>query len=99
MGDYYNGSARFEATIFGSSVTTRVDVDIDGTWDVTFTENGTTPIGAFTELRIHSPATTGAGTTGALVDNLRLEVIPEPSTFALLGLGGLFFATMRRRKA
>lgn len=98
MGDYYTGSARFEATIFGSSVTTRVDVGIDGTWDAVFTENGTTPIGAFTDLRIHAPATTGAGTSGAIVDNIRLEVIPEPSTFALFGLGGLMFAALRRRK-
>ena len=98
MGDYYNGSARFEATIFGSSVTTRVDIGIDGTWDAVFTENGTAAIGAFTELRVHAPATTGAGTSGAIVDNLRLEVIPEPSPFALFGLGGLLLAAMRRRK-
>ena len=100
MGDYFTGSARFEATISGMSVTTRVDLGIDGTWDVSFTETGTTPIGAFTDLRIHAPVTTGAGTTGAIVDNVRLEVlaVPEPSTFALFGLGGLAFAAMRRRK-
>ena len=65
---------------------------------IVFTENGTATIGAFTELRVHAPATTGAGTSGAIVDNLRLEVIPEPSTFALFGLGGLLLAAMRRRK-
>ncbi|MGZ8920481.1 MAG: PEP-CTERM sorting domain-containing protein [Limisphaerales bacterium] len=99
MGDYYTGSARFEATVGELSVTTRVDVGIDGTWDFSYTETGTTPIGAFTDLRIHAPATTAAGTTGAIVDNLRLEVIPEPSTYALLGLGGILFAALRRRKA
>lgn len=97
MGDYYNGSARFESTIGGMSVTTRVDVGIDGTWDFTYTETGTTPIGAFTDLRIHAPATTAAGTTGAIVDNLRLEVVPEPSTYALFALGGLILAFVRRR--
>ena len=99
MGDYYTGSARFEATISGMSVTTRIDVGIDGTWDFTYTETGTTPIGAFSDLRIHAPATTASGTFGAIVDNVRLEVIPEPSTYALFGLGGLLFAALRRRKA
>lgn len=99
MGDYYTGSARFEATISEFSVTTRVDVGIDGSWDFEFTETGTASIGAFSDLRIHAPATTGAGTTGAIVDNVRLEVIPEPSTYALLGLGGLMLAVLRRRKA
>ncbi|MGZ8939276.1 MAG: PEP-CTERM sorting domain-containing protein [Limisphaerales bacterium] len=28
-----------------------------------------------------------------------MEVIPEPSTYALLGLGGFLFAVLRRRKA
>ena len=101
MGDYYTGAARFEATFTTFGVTTRVDLGIDGTWDVSFTENGTTATGAFSDLRIHAPATTGAGTSGAIVDNVRLEVlpVPEPSTFALFGLGGLAFAMLRRRRA
>jgi hypothetical protein len=98
FGDYYTGAARFEATFTTFGVTTRVDLGIDGSWDVSFTEIGTTPTGAFTDLRIHAPATTGAGTSGAIVDNVRLEVVPEPSTFALFGLGGLAFALLRRRK-
>ena len=99
MGDYFNGSARFEATFTESGVTTRVDLGIDGTWDFSYTEKGTTPIGNFVELRVHAPTTGSAGTTGALLDNIRLEVVPEPSTFALLGLGGLLFAALRRRTA
>ena len=100
MGEYYTGSARFETTFTELSVNTRIDLGIDGSWDLEYTETGTTPIGAFTDLRIHSPATTGTGTSGAIVDNVRLEVlaVPEPSTFALFGLGGLAFAVLRRRK-
>jgi hypothetical protein len=99
FGDVFTGAARFEATIGELSVTTRVDLGIDGTWDFSFTETGTTPIGAFTELRIHAPATTGAGTSGAIVDNIRLEVVPEPSTYAMFGLGGLILAFLRRRRS
>ena len=97
MGDIYTGTAHFEATFTTFGVTTRVDIGDDGTWDAVFTETGTTPIGAFSDLRIHAPATTGAGTSGAIVDNVRLEVVPEPSTYALLGLGGFMFAFLRRR--
>jgi hypothetical protein len=98
FGDIYTGTAHFEATFTTFGVTTRVDINDDGTWDAVFTETGTTPIGAFSDLRIHAPTPTGTGTTGAIVDNVRLEVVPEPSTYALLGLGGLMFALLRRRK-
>lgn len=100
MGDYYNGSARFEATFMGTSVTTRIDLNIDGTWDLSYTENGTAPIAAFSDLRVHSPVASTAGAGGITVDNIVLEVVPEPSTYALLGLGGLFvgFAAKRRKK-
>jgi hypothetical protein len=100
MGDYYNGSARFEATFTSTSVTTRIDLNIDGTWDLSYTENGTVPTAAFSDLRVHSPVASTAGAGGITVDNIVLEVVPEPSTYALLGLGGLFvgFAAKRRKK-
>jgi hypothetical protein len=34
-----------------------------------------------------------------LVDNVRVTTVPEPSTLALIGLGGLLAAGIRRRKA
>lgn len=86
---------RFEATFDFDTVTVRIDRGIDGTWDFEYREVGTTAIGTFGDLRIHSPATTAAGTT-ALVDNIRLEVVPEPTAAALLSLGAL--ALLRRRK-
>jgi hypothetical protein len=100
MGDYYNGSARFEATFTATSVTTRIDLNIDGTWDLTYTENGPTQIGAFTDLRVHSPAASTAGAGGITVDNILLEVVsvPEPSTYALLGLGTLIMAAAAHRR-
>jgi hypothetical protein len=97
MGGNYTGWARWEATFTEFSVTTRVDLGITGTWDLSFTETGTTATKAFSQLRIHSPAAHTGGSFG--VDNIRLEVIPEPSTLALGVLGG--FAVlfgMRRRK-
>jgi hypothetical protein len=100
MGDYYNGSARFEATFTSTSVTTRVDLNIDGTWDLSYTENGTTPTGTFGDLRVHSPAASTAGAGGITVDNIVLEVVsvPEPSMYAMFSLGTLILAVARRRK-
>lgn len=100
MGDYYNGTARFEATFSAMSVTTRIDLNIDGTWDLSYTENGPAQIGAFTDLRVHSPAASTAGAGGITVDNIVLEVttVPEPTTYALLALGGVAMAVVRRRK-
>jgi MYXO-CTERM domain-containing protein len=99
-GDYYNGSARFEATFSATSVTTRIDLNIDGTWDLSYTENGPGQIGAFTDLRVHSPATSSAGAGGIIVDNIVLEVTtaPEPTPNALLAVGGLVLLAARRRK-
>lgn len=96
MGGYFTDEwARFEATFTLNSVTTRIDLGIDGTWDLVYTETGTTPTGTFGDLRIHSPATSPAGTS-ALIDNVRLEVVPEPTSVGLLSLGAL--ALLRRRK-
>lgn len=102
MGDYFNGTAKFEATFTTLSVTTRVDLNNDGSWDLSYTETGTTPIGAFTDLRVHSPAAASPLAAGGItVDNIRLEVItvPEPSTYALVGLGAAAMLAVRRRKA
>jgi hypothetical protein len=99
MGDYFNGTARFEATIGATSVTTRIDLGIDGTWDLSYTEIGTNSIGAFTDLRVHSPvAASPLAAGGITVDNIVLEVVPEPSTYALLGFGSLLVGFAARRK-
>lgn len=97
MSDYYNGSARFEATFNATSVTTRIDVGIDGTWDFSYTESGG-QIGSFVDLRVHSPAASSAGAGGITVDNIVLEVVPEPSTYALMGLGGVALSFLARRR-
>lgn len=98
MSDYFTGSARFEAVFTTFSVTTRIDLGINGTWDFAFTETGTTAIGAFSDLRIHAPAVTGAGSGGTGVDNVLLEVIPEPSSSVLLGVASGFLLRRSRKR-
>lgn len=96
MGPNYTGWARWEATFTTFSVMTRVDLGVDGTWDLSYSETGTTPLAPFSELRIHSPGT--APGFGMRVDNILLEVVPEPSTVCLgaLSFVGLGFVLRRR---
>jgi hypothetical protein len=98
MGVNYTGWSRFEATFDLNSVTTRIDLGADGTWDLSYTENGTAPLLAFGQLRVHSPAISTGGS--ATVDNIKLEVVavPEPSTYALLAAGAALFGALSRRR-
>lgn len=57
----------------------------------TFAGAGVTP-GSLLDLRIGS-----SGQRGVYVDNIMLTVVPEPTSFALMGLGGLLFSMRRRR--
>jgi len=99
MGPYTTGWSRWEATFTDLSVTIRVDTGIDGSWDLSWTSTGVTPIGAFSDLRFGGPSGVASTGGGFAVDNLRLEVVPEPSTlaFGLVGAVSLLATRFRRR--
>ncbi len=90
---------RVQATLDHNSLLVSYDVGINGTIDDTYESlNGSQTLALpFVDLRFWSP---GASASGFNVDNLSLEVIPEPSTWAAL-LGAVALAgaiLMRRRK-
>lgn len=86
MSPNYVGWARWQATFTASNVVTRVDLGIDGTWDLAYTEIGTNSIAPFSELRIHSPALGTGG--GFMVDNILLEVVPLDPVMLEVSLSG-----------
>ncbi len=78
---------RFEATFTSTTLDIRWDLGADGTWDGLFNSSGAAATGAFSDLRFGGPSGVSSAGGGFLVDNLKLEVVPEPATTALLGLG------------
>lgn len=59
--------------------------------------NGLIPVGAVSSVVMISSATTSANGNDAYVDLVSLDVVPEPASLALFGLGGL--AMLRRKRA
>lgn len=83
-----------------------IELDTQNTlWTVSFFAHGaTTP--NFSTTYTTNPTIGGVGIltwapsydgSAAFVDNFELSVIPEPSSLALLGLGGLLIVSRRRR--
>lgn len=67
-----------------------------------FNLSGLVPAGADTArvvYAIQSFSTAPLGNGNVFVDDVSFTVVPEPSSMALLGLGGLALAAMRRQRA
>jgi PEP-CTERM motif len=48
-------------------------------------------------IRLGGPSSLSSGGGGGNFDNVSLEVIPEPATLGLMGLGGLAMLGRKRR--
>ena len=88
-----------EITKVGNTITWSIDGIRIATADVTGQTFGGSNI-VFVQSDINTGQTTEAleSQLFGLIDNVVVTVVPEPSTFALLGLGGAFLFAARRRQ-
>lgn len=67
-----------------------------------FSLTAAVPVGADTARMVYAIQTFSGGPSNngtVYVDDVSFEVVPEPSSLILLGVGGLALVTMRRRRA
>lgn len=90
----------YEATFsIATGLTVTLDLTSDGTIDSTlqFTGDGATAFGNFTELRFGGPSGLSSTGGGANFDDIRLALVPEPTSLVLAGLLGAVVGCMRTR--
>ncbi len=98
-GGAVQGWHTWEAMFTGSDITVTLDLGSDGTIDATYNDvlGGayTTGLGV---VRLGGPSGLSSGGGGGNFDDIYLAQIPEPTTLALLTLGGLFLHRRRRNR-
>lgn len=87
------GWHRFQVTLDGTNATFTVDLNIDGNINGTAVLPAAWNAAGIDTVRLGTGLSSAGG--GVNFDNVKLEVVPEPASLALLGLGGL--AMLRRR--
>jgi PEP-CTERM motif len=89
----------FRAKFTGSSVNISVDLKSDGSIDGSYNFNLLGSYGApgLGVLRLGGPSNLSSPGGGGNFDDISVEVVPEPTSFLLLGLGGIFALVNLRR--
>lgn len=89
------GWHRFQLVHDGSNATFTVDLGSTGIINGTLVLPAVWNANGVDSIRLGGPSSLSSPGGGANFDNVKLEIVPEPATLALMGLGGI--AMLRRR--
>jgi PEP-CTERM motif len=89
----------FRAKFTGSSINISVDLKSDGSIDGSYDFNllGSYGAAGLGVLRLGGPSSLSSPGGGGYFDDISVDVVPEPTSFLLLGLSGMFALVNLRR--
>jgi PEP-CTERM motif-containing protein len=91
------GWNRFKVVLDGTTATFTLDLGSTGIINATEVLAAAWNPAGVDSIRLGGPSSLSSAGGGANFDNVSLEVIPEPATLALMGLGGLTMLSRKRR--
>ncbi len=93
------GWHRFSVDITDSSATFSLDLNSDGNINSTAVVPLTIFAGGFNQVRLGGPSNLSSAGGGANFDNVHLDLVPEPASIMLFGLGSVLAAAAVSRRA
>ncbi len=87
----------FQMVHDGTNATFTIDLNSDGNINGTAVLAASWNAAGVDQIRLGGPSNLSSAGGGANFDNIKLEVVPEPASLGLMGLGGLALLSRKRR--
>ena len=92
------GWHRYTVDVTPSAALFKLDLNSDGIINATLNVPLTLQPAGFNNVRMGGPSGVSSAAGGANFDNIRVELVPEPASFFLIGLGTLGLAMFSHRR-